>query len=142
MEIERTMSGDLNRNIEQCVNALLEVERRVHNLKVELSESLQQLQIQGRATQAGIQGFNPQAGVQLAAPAAAPTAPIVVPATVLTPFQPFVGPATLVATPQSILGAANSGFYTPFTPFQGRLPVQGIQAFSPVAGVPNFGYIW
>ncbi|MCA1813031.1 MAG: hypothetical protein LC624_03650 [Halobacteriales archaeon] len=55
MEIERVVSGDLNKSLEQCVNALIDVERKVAQLKSELVQTIQA--VSGARTQPTIAGW-------------------------------------------------------------------------------------
>lgn len=92
MEIERVVSGDLNKTIEQCVNALIDVERKIGLLKNELVQT-----IQTPVQRNGLTPLAPlaTAGVFGAAPYAAPA----------TFGAPAAGPV-VGATPQAVLGAS------------------------------------
>lgn len=72
VEIERLVTGDLNKSIEQCVTLLMDVERKVHVLKNELAQTLNQLPNQ-RVAGVGFpslpfQGYAPGVPVTGAAP--------------------------------------------------------------------------
>lgn len=164
MEIERVVSGDLNKSLEQCVNALIDVERKVAQLKNELVQTIQT--IPNARTLPNVQGI---------LGSSTPVVPIVAPqlglygnpyGSPITPFGTYGGtpwPATM-AVPQQhgfapVAGTTLApGFASPFgAPFvvspvpavpQVNAPVYSHgpvgyptlpQGFAPVQG---FGYIW
>lgn len=164
VEIERLVTGDLNKSIEQCVTLLMDVERKVHVLKNELAQTLNQLPGNRLATT----GFAP--GIPQAPQGFAPT-----------PFLggwPVQGPVS--EAPQGRVGfvpyAYHQGSWSPFgtwanyglpiaregvghgivpgyatpgsIPFQG-VPIQALPGFTalpqgiaPVSPMPGYGYIW
>lgn len=75
MEIERLVSGDLNKSIEQCVTLLMDVERKVHVLKTELAQTLHQLpRTAGAYGATGSFPLSPGFASPVAPPYAAPAA--------------------------------------------------------------------
>lgn len=146
MEIERVISGDLNKNIEQCVNALMDVERKVHSLKSELAQTLTQLQVARGGTPQGSLLGAPTTLAQGSLPQAFYGVP-----------QPFYGvPQTALGWPTSGYQAPAGypavpwGFGAPFAPRFGlqSVPLPSYPAFAQVQGIPgvtalpSYNYIW
>ncbi|HEV8360028.1 MAG TPA: hypothetical protein VGR28_06200 [Candidatus Thermoplasmatota archaeon] len=106
MEIERAISGDLNKNIEQCVSLLMDVERRLSNLKTELAQTLAQTPGARSAQSAFVN------------PSASPFGPVqapllqVIPQTAVSPHASF---GTAFATPFT-------GQYVAQAPFGTQVP--------------------
>lgn len=169
MEIERIASGELNRNIEQCVSILMDVERRVHALKSELVTTLGTIPrtapTSGFPTNAtpvsapNFQGVHvPNYGTPFTTPVSSPW------------FQGWTGVHNVLGLPthqafptqnyplgyHNPLYTGYTGFYTGyptgypshvqgFNPLvQGMSPISGpiSPSFTPLGPVQNFGYIW
>lgn len=158
MEIERIVSGDLNKNIEQCVSILMDVERRVSALKTELTQTIQALPA-NRSLVTGptvgslptqVTGFPNQAPLFVATPWGLVGAPqgilgIYPTPQANAPIVPLQQP-TAYALPHVQQSGVQGTYPTPVTPY--AVPYASfhgvpVQAFAPGLGpVQNFGYIW
>jgi hypothetical protein len=128
MEIERVVTGDLNKSIEQCVTLLMDVERKVHSLKNELAQTLGTAPIQ-RNVATGVLGYPSFVPGTMAQPFGVPTvAPtlaqgFVPPTEGIAVAQPRVATplptsAPLVGPVQAPIQALPQGFVnTPTLPF-------------------------
>jgi hypothetical protein len=151
MEIERIVSGDLNKNIEQCVSILMDVERRVHALKSELVTTLGA--VPGQRTGSPLTGFPTTTTPVMATPGfsgvqAVPyyTAPITTPVATSAPapwFHQGWNPTGIHGTPfgyGNVQGYPLS-FYNPYYNTMTPLPIHpGFQGFNTlVQGVSPLG---